>query len=150
MPRGDGTGPGGMGPMTGRAAGYCAGYPVPGFTNPISGRGYGFGFGRGWGRGGGGGGWGRRNMFYATGLTGWQRAGYGYPAMGSYSFGVPNYGVPNYGVPNYGIPFGAPTAPTKEQELDMLKGQAEYLEDELGGVNKRIQELGSEKKAEKK
>ena len=31
MPLGDGTGPGGMGPMTGRAAGYCAGYPVPGF-----------------------------------------------------------------------------------------------------------------------
>ena len=38
MPGGDGTGPGGMGPMTGRAAGYCAGYPVPGFINPIPGR----------------------------------------------------------------------------------------------------------------
>ena len=38
MPGGDGTGPGGMGPMTGRAAGYCAGYPVPGFMNPIGGR----------------------------------------------------------------------------------------------------------------
>jgi hypothetical protein len=35
MPRGDGTGPGGLGPMTGRAAGYCAGYSVPGY------RGYG-------------------------------------------------------------------------------------------------------------
>lgn len=139
MPGGDGTGPGGMGSMTGRAAGYCAGYPVPGYMNPIFGRGYGFGFGRGWGRGGGG--WGRRNMFYATGLTGWQRAGYGYPAMGSYGLGVPNYGVPNYGVP-----YGAPAAPTKEQEVDILKGQAEYLEDELAGINKRIQELGTEKK----
>jgi hypothetical protein len=29
MPRGDGTGPGGLGPMTGRAAGFCAGYPAP-------------------------------------------------------------------------------------------------------------------------
>ena len=135
MPGVDGTGPGGMGPMTGRAAGYCAGYPVPGFTNSTFGRGYGFGRGRG------GGGRGRRNMFYATGLTGWQRAGYGYPAMGSYG-----QGVPNYGVPNYGVPYGAPAAPTKEQELDMLKGQAEYLEDELGGVNKRIQELGTKKK----
>ena len=38
MPRGDGTGPMGMGPMTGRAAGYCAGYPVPGFMNPYGGR----------------------------------------------------------------------------------------------------------------
>ena len=39
MPFGDGTGPVGLGPMTGRAAGYCAGYPVPGFMNPIPGRG---------------------------------------------------------------------------------------------------------------
>jgi len=30
MPRGDRTGPQGMGPMTRRAAGYCAGYDVPG------------------------------------------------------------------------------------------------------------------------
>ena len=42
MPGGDGTGPAGMGPMTGRAAGYCAGYPVPGYANPIPGRGLGF------------------------------------------------------------------------------------------------------------
>jgi len=40
MPRGDGTGPAGMGPMTGRAAGYCAGYPVPGYVNPIPGPGF--------------------------------------------------------------------------------------------------------------
>lgn len=49
MPGGDGTGPMGMGPMTGRAAGYCAGYPVPGYMNPVPGRGWGRGFG--WGRG---------------------------------------------------------------------------------------------------
>jgi len=41
----------GMGPMTGRAAGYCAGYPVPGYMNPMPGRGWGRGFGRGWGYG---------------------------------------------------------------------------------------------------
>lgn len=34
MPFGNGTGPAGMGPMTGRAAGFCAGYPVPGYRNP--------------------------------------------------------------------------------------------------------------------
>jgi len=37
MPFGDGTGPAGMGPMTGRAAGHCAGYPVPGYMNPAVG-----------------------------------------------------------------------------------------------------------------
>jgi len=68
MPRGDRTGPAGMGPMTGRGAGYCAGYDRPGFANPWVG-GYG-------GRGFGGGGRGWRNMYYATGLPGWARAGY--------------------------------------------------------------------------
>jgi len=38
MPRGDRTGPAGIGPMTGRAAGYCAGYNTPGFMNPYGGR----------------------------------------------------------------------------------------------------------------
>jgi hypothetical protein len=51
MPRGDGTGPTGMGPMTGRGAGYCAGYNVPGFMNSLPGRGMGMGWGRGRGRG---------------------------------------------------------------------------------------------------
>ncbi|NLY74992.1 MAG: DUF5320 domain-containing protein [Firmicutes bacterium] len=41
MPRGDGTGPMGLGPMTGRTAGYCAGYLGPGFANPIVGFGWG-------------------------------------------------------------------------------------------------------------
>jgi hypothetical protein len=55
MPGGNGTGPMGNGPMTGRGAGYCAGFSVPGFANPVSGRGMGRGFGRGRGfRGGAG------------------------------------------------------------------------------------------------
>jgi len=135
MPGGDGTGPGGLGPMTGRAAGYCAGYPVPGFMNPIPGRGYG-----GWGRGGG---WGRRNWFHATGLTGWQRAAYGYPAYG----GAEPYPSPAYGgAPAYGTPYAAPftTAPTRQQQMDALKGQAEYLEDALNETKKRIEELEAE------
>jgi len=37
VPGGDGTGPAGMGPMTGRAAGYCAGYPAPGYLNGVPG-----------------------------------------------------------------------------------------------------------------
>jgi len=63
-----------MGPMTGRGAGFCAGYNTPGFMNPSFGRGFGMGAGRGFGTGfGRGGGRGFRNRFYATGLFGWQR-----------------------------------------------------------------------------
>lgn len=63
MPRGDGTGPMGMGRMTGRRAGYCAGFGVPGHAYP-AGAGCGFGRGRGY-----------RRMFHATGLPGWMRLG---------------------------------------------------------------------------
>ena len=49
MPFGDGTGPRGMGPMTGRRTGYCAGFGQSGFANPIPGRRW-FGLGVGWGR----------------------------------------------------------------------------------------------------
>jgi hypothetical protein len=59
MPGGDRTGPAGMGPMTGRRAGYCAGNTTPGAMNLGFGRGYGPGFGRGLGLGFRGGRWGR-------------------------------------------------------------------------------------------
>jgi hypothetical protein len=132
MPRGDGTGPAGMGPMTGRAAGYCAGYPVPGFMNPVGGRGY-WGRGRGfWGRGGGrGGGRGWRNWYYATGLPGWARAAYGYPAWG--------------GAVNPHPPFPAQSM-AAEQELQGLKQQAEYFEGALEEIKKRIEQLEAESK----
>lgn len=71
MPRGDGSGPRGMGARTGRAAGFCAGFETPGYTHPVQECGFGMGGGRarGW-----------RNMFYATGLPGRARfGGYGVP-----------------------------------------------------------------------
>ncbi len=46
MPGGDGTGPMGFGPGTGRGAGYCRGYSLPGYANPVPGyrrwRGFGY------------------------------------------------------------------------------------------------------------
>jgi len=123
MPRGDGTGPMGMGAMTGRAAGYCAGSGVPGYANPVPGRGFGMGFGRGcgaWGRGFGGGGRGWRNMFYATGLPGWMRFG------------------------GYAAPYGYPTPyqkPDPEMEKQALKNQAEALQSELDFIKKRLGEI---------
>jgi len=59
MPRGDRTGPQGMGPMTGRGAGFCAGVNMPGFMNPAPGLGL--------RQGCCGGGRGRRNMVNAMG-----------------------------------------------------------------------------------
>ena len=48
MPRGNRTGPNGMGPMTGRALGYCAGNEAPGYARaPGAGRGMAWGGGRG-------------------------------------------------------------------------------------------------------
>jgi hypothetical protein len=61
MPRGDRTGPAGMGPMTGRGMGYCAGGTAPGMYAP----GYGYGCGRGMGRG-------FRQMAWAAPGWGWQ------------------------------------------------------------------------------
>ena len=59
MPGGDGTGPVGRGSITGRAAGFCTGYPGPGYANPSFNRGFGRGRGRGIGRGF----WGRRMLW---------------------------------------------------------------------------------------
>jgi len=108
-----------MGPMTGRGAGFCAGYGMPGFMNP----GVGWGMGPRGGRGmfGRGGGRGRRNWFQATGLTGWQRAGMGWPAGG-----YPAYGVPQ---------------PTAEQELGALREQVKYMEESMKEAQERIREL---------
>jgi len=83
MPFGDGTGPMGLGSMTGRGMGFCAGFGSPGFANPVPGYPYRYGYGplvpmwprRSWGFGralgrGFGRGFGR----------GWRRWGpYGYP-----------------------------------------------------------------------
>ena len=57
---GDGTGPVGRGPMTGRGHGLCAGYSSPGYANPSYDRGLGRGRGRGFGRGF----WGRGRGFW--------------------------------------------------------------------------------------
>ncbi len=125
MPGGNGTGPGGMGPMTGRGAGFCAGYSVPGFMNPIGGR---LGLGLGWGRGMGMG-------------RGMRRRPLGYP----YSAGYGAYG--GYGMPYPQAGYGMPYEPlgaagfSPKQELQMLQGQAEVMEDELDGIKKRIGEL---------
>lgn len=78
MPKEDRNGPTGMGPMTGRRMGICAGYPDPGFmsNNPRYGIGRGMGFRRGF----------NRVMGFDRG-RGWRRGGYsGYWGGPSQSF----------------------------------------------------------------
>jgi len=114
MPRGDGTGPMGMGAMTGRAAGFCAGFGMPGYANPAPGQSFRMGLGRGRGFGGRGGGRGWRHMFYATGKPGWMRFG------------------------RYAAPYQNPDPNLEKQTL---KNQAEALQSELDLIKKRLSEI---------
>ena len=50
MPAGDRTGPGGMGPMSGKASGHCVEQQAPWYANTGCDSGMGRGFGRGRGR----------------------------------------------------------------------------------------------------
>lgn len=68
MPKGDGTGPAGLGRMSGRFAGYCAGYGAPGYAQHAGsflGAGQGLGFGRKFCRNGGPG---RTQFIYGAGM----------------------------------------------------------------------------------
>ena len=121
MPGGDRTGPLGMGSMTGRAAGYCAGYNVPGHVNPIPGRRF-FGRGRGWFGRGGGRGLGRG--YFSRGFPGW-----GY------------YGAPVY--PN-------PSELNPEEEVSLLKEDAKVLKEQLKELQGYIDTLEKAKSQEKK
>jgi len=67
MPGGDGTGPAGFGPRTGRGTGYCSGFGASGYINAGFGRPFGAGRGSGRGRGRGFCFWFRRPGFWSLG-----------------------------------------------------------------------------------
>ena len=113
MPRFDGTGPMGMGSRTGGGRGFCA--PGIGARYPYGSAGPSM---RGAGRGGipwGGG----RGRVYGGG-------------RGRGSWCGPASYVP------YAQPF---TAADAEQEMNFLKNQAAFLEQELGEIRKRLDEI---------
>ncbi|RPH49011.1 MAG: hypothetical protein EHM85_15300 [Desulfobacteraceae bacterium] len=114
MPGGNGTGPMGMGSMTGRAAGFCAGFEMPGYANAPARRGFGVGYGRGREFRGRNAGRGFRHMFKATGLPGWMSfGGYDAPYQGS---------DPDF-------------------EKQTLKNQINALQSELEFIKKRLSEI---------
>ena len=109
MPRGDGTGPMGMGPMTGRGMGYCTGYAAPGAAVGF-GRGAGIGRGRGY-----------RRMYYATGLPGWMR-----------------YGANPYEFSGYTSTEGSAVDEKEvlKKQADYLQKQLEQIHSRLGDLEK--------------
>lgn len=102
--------------MTGRGAGFCAGAGMPGYSSLMPGRGMGMGWGGGWGRGRR---W--RHPAYAIGWSAWARPGWGAPLAPAYA------------------PYAEP--PTKEQEARLLRGQAEWLKDQMDAITRQIEEL---------
>ena len=127
MPRGDKTGPQGVGAMTGRGMGFCAGYDVPGYMNPgFNPRARGdYGFRRGMSRGfgmGGGRGW--RHQYYATGLPGWARE------RGWYNMAFSP--APHIGFQQ---------EMNEREEIRYLKDEAKRLNQMLEEINSRIDEL---------
>lgn len=123
MPRGNGTGPNGMGPMTGRAAGYCAGYNVAGFANKFSNG----SFERNpeCGPRGGGGGWKHRHLRRQTEQT------------NSWQGSCEEQADREYQTTRTGLEF------SKEQELNAMKQQANQYERLLSNLLQRINKIES-------
>ena len=113
MPRGNGTGPEGIGPMTGRGLGFCAGYDFPGYMQG--------GFGRRRGAYGGYPGYGRG-----------MRRGGGYPGYG------PGGGFRFRREPVY---WQEPQAGSYENETVFLKEQEQILRTELNLIQQRLTNL---------
>jgi len=120
MPRGDGTGPMGLGPMTGRAAGFCAGFPVPGYMNPMGRRFWrrAFGVGRGW-----------RHCYYATGLPFWARRFYPFNPVGAYLGGAESNVEDELAL-----------------ETKILSQEAKLLKEQLREIEERLEQLKRAKK----
>jgi hypothetical protein len=118
MPCGDGTGPMGQGPGTGRQAGNCVAEGVPGYVDPAFRRGSGRGCGRGRWQGAG---------FGRGGGRGWRHRGEKACRLGSDA---------------------GPAADelTPEQEVEMLKQRAEHLKNVDENIRERIQELETAQK----
>ncbi|KPJ65609.1 MAG: hypothetical protein AMJ45_04880 [Syntrophobacter sp. DG_60] len=112
MPAGNGTGPFGLGPMTGRGMGYCAGYGVPGYyANPRPRLGLGRGRGRGF-----------RWQYWATGLPGWMRYGYA-PGVAPVYPGI---------APEQELGFLKDQASFLEQQLNAISNRIKELESAKG------------------
>ena len=112
MPKGDRTGPAGMGPMSGRGFGYCAGYAMPGYAGrgPVRGAEWFSGFFR-YGRG-------NCSRFHRPGFFGRQ-------SVGAYDYYAPASGP----------------IPSKEMEIQALKDELQDYERVTQQLRSRLTEL---------
>ena len=115
MPGGDRTGPSGLGPMTGRAAGYCAGNSDISYETPPSARSNGVGYGR------------YQGLYFRRGYRG--------------RWAAPNADHENGSPPSPDYD----STQSRQRELEFLECQAEYFKDKLQGIKQRIEKLSAEK-----
>jgi len=132
MPGFDGTGPVGIGSMTGRGQGFCNPYRTAYGPTPVLRPGYrGYGYGQGFGQG--------RGIRSGFGPGFGQGRGYGRGLGGRGVYPPTGRG---YG-PAYYAPYGSPYDMKPEDEVNMLKGEADTMKKELDAINKRIKDLES-------
>jgi hypothetical protein len=125
MPRGDRRGPNGMGPITGRAAGFCCGSNTPGFTN--TGAVGGYGQGRSTGRGAG------RQQVGCSHMqpgAGRQQVGCSHMQPGA-GRGMGRGFQPSYNVPVY----------SKETEKGYIEKEVSFLKDQLKALEGRLADM---------
>ena len=126
MPGFDGTGPRGMGPMTGGGRGFCSPWGIgaaPGGYGIPQGVGYGY------------------PRYSGAGVP---YPFYGAPASVPGQAPYPSYGgIPYGGAPIGPMPGAMPFAPqvTPEQELDFLRNQAQTMKGQLEQIESRMHEL---------
>jgi hypothetical protein len=115
MPNGDRRGPEGMGPMTGRGAGFCNGANAPGFRNNgiAGGYGQGMGAGRGFGR-----------EFHGVPL------GAGYGRGRGFGRGIQSPYI-SQNNPSY----------SKESEKEYIENEVSFLKEQLNALEGRLADM---------
>ncbi len=126
MPRGDRTGPQGMGPRTGRGMGYCSGFDAPGFMNSVSGAvGRFFSGGLGLARG-------RGRAMPGSGMgMAWRRGGgrgRGYDSFPNYPDSVPSPSL------------------SPEEERTAIEGTIGALKSRIETMERRLSDLSEKEK----
>lgn len=128
MPLGDGKGPLGLGPMTGKRAGYCAGYPESGYLKPCPGRGLRLGLGN------------QAGLRRGSGREANRVIGHGIGRSRGRGRWLCPQGLKEKLMKR--IPFSA--AKTNPQiEISVLEQQAKILQKQLDAISQRLEHLSS-------